>query len=266
MTTGIELFSLQGKTALITGATGYLGRAMSFALAEAGAHVLVNSRSHHRCTELVEEITSAGYSASCAVFDITSEEAVGTFFTSHQDSQLNIIINNAYLGSSGNIEGAGANSYQQSYEVSVVASHNILRYGLPSLRKAVKQAGEASVINISSMYAMVSPDQNIYESAESVNPPFYGAAKAALQQWTRYAACEFGKEGIRVNAISPGAFPSDDVQNINPTFIRRLENKVPLGRIGMANELKGPVLFLASPASSYINGANIVVDGGWTCW
>ena len=134
------------------------------------------------------------------------------------------------------------------------------------MRKAVQQNGEASVINLASMYAMVNPDQRIYVSAAEVNPPFYGAAKAALIQWTRYAACEFGAEGIRVNSISPGPFPSEAVQKNNPAFIEKLASKVPMRRIGLSDEIKGPTLFLASSASSFVNGTNIVVDGGWTCW
>jgi NAD(P)-dependent dehydrogenase (short-subunit alcohol dehydrogenase family) len=99
-----------------------------------------------------------------------------------------------------------------------------------------------------------------------VNPPFYGAAKAALLQWTRYAASEFGKEGIRVNAVSPGPFPSLAMKAANPDFIEALAAKVRMGRIGASDEIKGPMLFLASSAASFVNGANIVVDGGWTCW
>jgi len=176
------------------------------------------------------------------------------------------LINNAYVGGAGNIELCDASLYTDSYDVTVLAAHNILKAALPSLRKAVQHDGDASVINLTSMYSMVSPDQRIYESAAGVNPPFYGAAKAALLQWTRYAACEFGRECIRVNAISPGPFPADSVQKDNPGFVEKLSKKVPLGRIGQADEIKGSTLFLASSASSFVNGANIIVDGGWTCW
>ena len=137
---------------------------------------------------------------------------------------------------------------------------------LVGLRNSVKEIGDASVINIASMYGLVSPDLNIYDTVQSSNPPFYGAVKAALIQWTRYAACEFGPEGIRVNSISPGAFPSELVQKENPEFIRRLEHKIPMGRIGQAGEVCGSVVFLASMASSYVNGSNLAVDGGWTSW
>jgi NAD(P)-dependent dehydrogenase (short-subunit alcohol dehydrogenase family) len=266
MKKGVQSFDVSSKTALITGATGYLGSAMAIVLAEAGAHILVNSRSQKRSEALVQILKNAGHTAKSAVFDITDQKNMDRFFREWQDSPLHILINNAYNGGVGCIELSKAEDYTKSYDVTVLASHNLLNTALPSLRKAVRQSGDASVINIASMYAMISPDQRIYESMQGVNPPFYGAAKAALLQWTRYAACEFGVEGIRVNSISPGPFPSREVQSNEPDFIRKLANKVPLGRIGKAEEIKGPTLFLASSASSFVNGSNIVVDGGWTCW
>ena len=266
MKNGVHIFSLEGKSALITGATGHLGSAMATILAEAGAHVLVNSRSGDKAGALVNTLTDQGYSAEKAVFDVTSGDAVETFFAQRLKQPLDILINNAYIGGAGTIELSEEASYTASYDIAVVAAHRLVRNALPSMRKAVQISGEASVINICSMYAVVSPDQRVYDSASSANPPFYGAAKAALLQWTRYAACEYGKEGIRFNAISPGPFPSDAVQQENPSFIEALGQKVPMGRIGSPEELKGTTLFLASSASSFVNGANIVVDGGWTAW
>lgn len=266
MNRGAQLFDIKGRVALVTGATGHLGSAMAAVLAEAGAHVLANSRSRERCNELVAKLTAEGYSAEAAVFDVTKEGEIEHYFSSMTGRSLNILINNAYMGGGGNIELSGPDRYVDSYHVTVLAAHNLLKAALPSLRRAVRESGEASVINIASMYAMVSPDQRIYDSPSGVNPPFYGAAKAGLLQWTRYAACEFGAENIRVNAISPGPFPSLEVRRASPDFVTKLAHKVPMGRVGMAEEIKGPVLFLASAASSYVNGANIVADGGWTCW
>lgn len=260
------IFSLHGRRVLLTGATGYLGRAMAVALAEAGAQLLVNSRSHERCDALVHDLIKHGYVAEPAVFDVTDRAAVENFFARSAGGALHTLINNAYAGAAGSVEISNSEEYARSYNINVIAAHNLLVAALPMLRRAVQESGNASVINIASMYALVSPDQRIYESARAVNPPFYGAAKAALVQWTRYAACEFGRDGIRVNSISPGPFPSDTVRNTNSAFIEKLAQKVPLGRIGKAEEIKGPVVFLASPASSFVNGANIVVDGGWTCW
>lgn len=260
----LEKFSLSGRSALVTGATGHLGSAMAWALAEAGGHVLVNSRSPERCQSLTAAICDAGYSAESACFDIQDEMQVREFFAARRDEPLHCLINNANAGKGGTIQTAQSESYRQSYEMSVVAAHNLLLHALPALRRAVQVSGDASVVNIASMYGLISPDFAIYDSTAGTNPPFYGAAKAALLQWTRYAACEFGIEGIRVNAISPGPFPSDNVQKTDPAFIKRLERKVPMGRIGAAHEIQGVALLLASAASTFINGANISIDGGWT--
>jgi NAD(P)-dependent dehydrogenase (short-subunit alcohol dehydrogenase family) len=266
MNRGLEAFSLKGKTALVTGATGHLGWPIARALALAGAHVLVNSRSLARSQGLTHILIKAGCSAEPANFDVTDKTAVADFFSVRQGQPLHILINNAYLGEAGSIELSDLQAYTASYDITVVAAHNLVRVALPSLRLAVQADGDASVINLTSMYAMVSPDLRVYDSHLGANPPFYGAAKAALLQWTRYAACEFGAEGIRFNSISPGPFPSEAVQKRNPEFIQKLANKVPMARIGRAYEVTGPVLFLASAAASYVNGANLVVDGGWTSW
>lgn len=266
MNKGVEIFSLKGKTALITGATGHLGMSMAFIFAEAGSKVLVNSRTFEGSEALVKRLKAEGHSAESAVFDVTSPEEVAFFAEHLQGDPLHILVNNAYVGSAGCLQCSETEAYEASYDVTVIAAHRLLKAMLPCLRLAVQQCGDASVINLASMYALVSPDQCIYESVSAINPPFYGAAKAALLQWTRYAACEFGKEGIRINAVSPGPFPSLAVQSSNQSFIESLAAKVPLKRIGAPDEIKGPMLFLASSAASFVNGTNIVVDGGWTCW
>jgi len=266
MTHGVELFSLAGKTALVTGATGHLGREMSRALAEAGAHVLINGRSEERVGAWVAELRAQGLSAEGAVFDITDRHKVESFFHSWTGTALHVLVNNAYLGGAGSFVLSDEDSYRDSYDVVVLAAHRVVRAGLAHLRRAGASGPGASIINIASMYGMVSPDPRVYDSGADANPPFYGAAKAALLQWTRFVACELGPEGIRVNSISPGPFPSVSVQASNPAFVRRLTVKVPLGRIGLPEELKGPILFLASNASSFVTGSNLVVDGGWTSW
>jgi len=267
MKKGTQLFSVAGKNALITGATGHLGTAMAYILAEAGAHILVNSRSRENSNLLVKKLVDLGYSAESAVFDVTNQREINKFFSDKKEEVLDILINNACAGQGGNIETSSAKQYADSYGVTLIAAHNILTVALPNLRNAVEKNGGASVINIGTMYAVVSPDLRIYGSSPKLaNPPFYGAAKAALLQWTRYAACEFGAEGIRVNSITPGPFPSESVKKENPDFIDVLANKVPMRRVGRSDEIKGPILFLASSASSFVNGANVAVDGGWTSW
>lgn len=261
-----HIFSLEGKHILLTGATGHLGLAMAEGLGNLGARVFINGRSRERVVDSVTQLKAQGILAEEAIFDVNDHAKVLDWFKLYGDRPLHGIINNAYAGASGSIEYASEASYMASYDISVVAAHRVVRHALPALRRATADTGGASVVNIASMYGVVSPDQSIYPEKKMANPPFYGAAKAALIQWTRYAACEFGEEGIRVNCISPGPFPSARVQESQPEFVDRLARKVPLGRIGSAKELQGPVSFLISDASSYVNGCNLLVDGGWTCW
>jgi len=262
----MNLFNVKGKTILITGATGFLGRELALSLAREGAHIYVNSRTSSKCIELVSTIKRNGGKATVACFDVTKKNEIENFVHKNSLEIIDVIVNNSYSGSGGNIESSTEHDYIHSYNSSVVASANIFNILLPFLRKAVQINGYASVINIASMYGLVSPDQRIYDSAEETNPPFYGAAKAALIQWTKYAACEFAKEKIRINCISPGPFPSDIAQKNAPELMNRIIKKVPMERIGTPDELVGPVLFLSSTASSFISGTNLIVDGGWTCW
>ena len=258
--------NLTGKIALVTGATGYLGIEMSRALGRAGATVLVNSRSAKKAETLTEKLCSEGLKARSAVFDVRDNAALASFAEAQAGSPLHILVNNAYGGVGGTIRSSGSDEFKDAYEVVVVAAHQLLKAMLPNLKQAHTKSGDASVVNIASMYGVVSPDLRVYSSERGSNPPFYGAAKAALIQYSRYAACEFGQEGIRVNTVAPGPFPSTKVQAEQPNFVKTLAGKVPMGRIGAAHEIGGPVVFLASSDSSYVNGAVLSVDGGWTSW
>lgn len=262
----MNTFDLNGKIALVTGATGYLGREMAFGLASFGAHILINSRSKDKCDSLAREINSKGFKASAVSFDVTDHHVVKEVITNLDVEHVDILVNNSYAGGAGSVELSKSDLYRSAYDSSLVASANLFTELLPKLREAVKRNGYASVINIASMYGMVSPDQRIYDSMSVVNPPFYGAAKAAIIQWTKYAGCEFAKENIRVNCISPGPFPTLEVQEKASGLVSKITAKVPMGRVGAAKEIAGPVVFLASPASSFMVGANIPVDGGWTSW
>lgn len=262
----MESYSLVGKKVLVTGGYGYLGASMVRALVEAGAHVLINGRSGEKCQAFAEELVKEGYSAAAAPFDVSSAREVSQFFVGLDGCPLHGLINNAYAGPGGTIETIDESAYGDAYDLTVTSAHRLLRAGLPNLRGAVAETGAASVLNIASMYALVSPKLGNYDRAETSNPPSYGAAKAGLIQFTRYAACEFASDGIRVNALAPGPFPSPTVQESNPDFIQRLARAVPMQRIGIADELGGPAVFFLSQASSFVNGAVLCVDGGWTSW
>ncbi|UGA54969.1 SDR family NAD(P)-dependent oxidoreductase [Vibrio sp. VB16] len=257
------MFDLKEITVLVTGATGYLGKEMCIGLASSGANVLVNSRNEENANRTISELAELGYRAEAAVFDVTDTNSINQFFAQYKGT-LAVIINNAYAGKGGTIECSESSDFTNAYKITVESANNLFQAALPLLRASVKRVGYASVVNISSMYGCVAPDLGIYNTAEGTNPPFYGAAKAALIQWSKYGACEFGKENIRFNSISPGPFPN--IANNAEPFLNVLANKVPMKRVGSPEEIQGPVVFLASKASSYVNGCNLAVDGGWTAW
>jgi NAD(P)-dependent dehydrogenase (short-subunit alcohol dehydrogenase family) len=263
-----DKFRLDGRVCFLSGATGQLGRPMAEALASAGAHVLVNGRRKQAVEDLVSQLRGNGAQASAAYFDITDGAAVRDAIEeiSRIQGRLDVMVNNASSGRAGTFEEIDAADFEDSYRVNVVSVFRIVKAALPLLRAAAKFTGGASVVNIASMYGSVSPDPSIYGSSGANNPPSYGSAKAALIQFTKYAACHLAGERIRVNCISPGPFPTQQYLDNDPEFGGRLRSKIPLARTGDPYEMQGPLLFLASDASSYITGINLPVDGGWTAW
>ena len=261
-----DLYSLKNKVAIVTGATGYLGKSMAEGLAMAGAIVYINGRTESKVIELTEYLNSKGYEAYPAIFDVTNYKKVKEFFENFCEDTIDILLINAYNGNGGTTQTSTVEDFRNSYEVSMVASHNLLQNSLFKLQQAKKKNGDASVINIASMYGTVSPNLSIYDSELTSNPPFYGASKAALIQWTKYTACELAKYGIRVNSISPGAFPTKLVKNSSPNLYKKIIEKSPLHRVGLPEDLIGPVVFLASSSAGFVTGVNLPVDGGWTAW
>lgn len=260
------MFILKNKIILVTGATGYLGSIIAEGLAKAGAKVYINGRTEDSVNKRVNSLIKKGYKAKSAVFDITNYKQVDRFFSNFDEDVIDALIINAYNGKGGTTATSSVQDFRDSYEISMVATHNLFQNSLPYLQSAKNKNGDASVVNISSMYGMVSPDISIYGSEEGSNPPFYGASKAALIQWTKYTACEFAQKGIRINSVSPGAFPQELVRKNYPDMYKAIENKTPMKRVGLPEELIGPVVFLVSESASFVTGINLPVDGGWTAW
>ncbi len=259
-----DLFRLDGRTAFVSGAAGHLGHAMVFALSDAGAHVIVNGRDEARLKELQEVVAARGGSTECAAFDIADTQKVRHYFASRR--RLDIIVNNAISMIPQNFEQLGEDDFLDTYRSAVVAPFEIARAALPALQAAVADAGEASIVNIASMYGTVAPDTRLYTRPDQASPFHYGPAKAALLQLTRHLAAELGPDRIRVNALVPGPFPRAAVLAQDPQFGARLAARTMLGRTADADEIRGPLLFLASRAASFVTGCALAVDGGWTVW
>lgn len=255
-----SLFRLDGRTAFLSGAGGHLGRVMTRALAEAGAHVIINGRDDAKLRQFEDGLRAQGFSVSRAAFDVAETGQARTFFK-HLE-RLDILVNNAVSMQVKAFSALEPADFEQTYASAVTAAFEAARAAYPALRRATAESGEAAIVNISSMYAQVAPDAGIYASPDGQSPFHYGPAKAAQLQLTRHLAAEFGPHRIRVNALVPGPFPA----RAEGVVAEKLKSRTMLGRLGAAEEIAGPLLFLASPASSYMTGAALNIDGGWTAW
>jgi NAD(P)-dependent dehydrogenase (short-subunit alcohol dehydrogenase family) len=255
-----DLFRLDGAVAIVTGASGWLGSSMTTALAQAGAHVAAVARDERRLDDLVASLPSA-QAVSC---DVTSAEWADVVRRiADEQGRIDILVNNAHIGRGGSLRQATAADYREALDLAVVAASEGMNAARDGFAASLAAGGSPSVINVSSMYGVVSPDPALYDSEGGRNPPYYGVAKAGLLQLTRYAAAELGPSGVRVNAITPGPFPQHP-ERMDAGFVSRLADRTVLKRIGNPPDIRTAVLFLASPHSVFVTGINLAVDGGWT--
>lgn len=260
----MELLSLKGKVAIVTGAAGWLGSAMSRALAEAGARLVVTSRQTAQAEAFAATLPGDGHLGLGFVQGET--DTIPNFVNTvvERMGQIDILVNNAYGGPAAEIDTATAEDFDQAYHVGVTAYFLLARDVMLHLRE---RGASGSIINIGSMYGVVASYPDAYEGLGINSPPNYHGLKGGIVHLTRHLAAYWAKDNIRVNCLSPGPFPKmPDIDNAHPEFLARLKAKVPLGRMGNPEELKGLILLLASDAGSYITGQNILVDGGWTAW
>jgi NAD(P)-dependent dehydrogenase (short-subunit alcohol dehydrogenase family) len=258
-----ELLSLQGRVAIVTGAAGWLGSAMSRALAEAGATLVVTSRDGEQAQVFADSLPGSGHLGMA--FEQAQTETIPAFIEEvvARLGRVDVLVNNAYGGTAPDIDNATAEDFDNAFHTGVTAYFLLAREVVHHLRQR-KAAG--SIINIASMYGVVASYPSAYEDLPVNSPPNYHALKGGVVHLTRHLAAYWAGDNVRVNAISPGPFPKPQTQEEMPEFIERLSAKVPLGRMGRPEELKGLVVLLASDAGSYITGQNILVDGGWTAW
>lgn len=260
-------FSLSEKTILVTGAGGILGQQFVTAFLRQGAFVVALDKSSAAITELSEkhEITGQFRGVAGDITDRDFLESVGRWLDDNRPG-IDVLFNNAAAKSANFFEPFETFPLEDWNEVmGVNLTAAMLCCQVFGSRMVKRSVG--SIINTLSVYGVVAPDQRIYEGSEyegrAINTPaIYSASKAGLWGLTKYLAAYWGNKGIRVNALTPGGVFSGQ----NTTFVQRYSARVPLGRMAEKNELVGAAIFLASDASSYITGQNIVVDGGLTVW
>lgn len=257
-----DLFSLEGKVALITGATGHLGSEMAAALAEAGATVVASSRNIHQARAIAEALpTEFGQQHGGIEMDQLDQETIAAGFQQAVETagQIDILVNNGHAAIGADWrEVTGAEFNQQLA--------NATGYFLLARRfheHIVSRDTNGSLILLGSMYGSVGSYPDSYEGVASASPVAYHTLKGGVLQMTRHLAVYWAKDRVRVNSLSPGPFPSGKAPR---EMVARLETRSPMGRMGRPEELKGAIVFLASEASSYMTGQNLIIDGGWTAW
>lgn len=256
-------FDLSDRVAWVAGGAGLLGTAVSSALAQHGAHVIVSDLRAERCDALVESIRAAGGSAEGLPLDVGDEPAVARAADAAyaRRGRLDAAVNMTCFTTARPMESMTGDEWEKGMHVTLTGAFLFAREAVRLMRPRKR----GSIVQFSSMYGMVSPDPNMYGN-QPVNPIDYGVAKAGVLQMVRYQAVMLAKDNVRVNAIVPGPFPNPAGQGADAGFCARLCAKVPLGRVGKAEEIAGAVVFLASDASSFVTGTQIVIDGGWSAW
>lgn len=261
-----EMFDLSGQVAIVTGGAGKLGSQICDGLAEAKAHVVVASRHLDSCQQKAEELTARGTEALARPLDVTSKEAWRQVVREvmAKFGRIDILVNNAYSGRLGRLEEMTLEEFESATRTGLSS----VFLGSQAVAPEMKVSRKGVIINISSIYGIVSPDHRIYARTGMNSPCNYGAAKAGIIQLTRWLATYLAPDGIRVNCISPGGFYNRKLRELQDydRFVENYCNKTPMGRMGGETDLKGAAVFLASAASEYITGHNLVVDGGWTIW
>ncbi|MFT5443439.1 MAG: NAD(P)-dependent dehydrogenase (short-subunit alcohol dehydrogenase family) [Myxococcota bacterium] len=263
------LFDLTGRGIGLTGGSSELGCAMALGLAKAGATVVICGRTPSRLEAVVAQAKSLSLAGTVVaeLADVGKDEDIERVLdrVAREAGNVSGWINNAHPAQ------AAVSRAEPFMELSRArfeagVSSAVGSFALATQAAAARMQNGGAIVNVASIYGVVSPQPGAYANApQFASPPAYGAAKAGIIQLTRHAASSLAPRGIRVNCISPGPFPSQEIRQ-QEGFIDDLCARIPLGRVGDPNEIAGPVVFLLSQAASYVTGHNLMVDGGWTSW
>jgi len=271
-----KMFDLTGRVALVTGGAGLLGTEFCRTLAEAGAAVAIVDLNVGASEKLANDLIQAGYRVQVVPADVTRPESVHDMAAVVVSTfgRIDILVNSAALDpkfdpealaqgiSPGKFEDYPLEQWNQALAVNLTGMFLVTQ---ACVKQMLAQGKKGSIINICSTYGLGGPDQRIYIQEghpQTYKPVYYTVTKAGVLGFTRYLAAYYAGTEIRVNALTPGGvFNKHD-----ETFVRNYSAKTILGRMARKDEMNGALLFLASEASSYMTGSNLIVDGGWTAW
>ena len=273
MVTSLDLFDISDRTAIVTGGAGFLGEQFCRALAGAGAQVVVADQDVAKAKTIALSIEAREGKALAVEVDVRQMESVRAMVQKTQETfgQLDILVNSAALDPKFDPEHAGKHSNAfEDYPLD--AWNEALAVNLTGPMLCAQVAAEAMrrhengvIINVCSIYGLVGPDQRLHQREDQpaqYKPVTYTVTKAGVLGLTKYLATYYGEKGIRVNALTPGGIFNDHADD----FVKAYSARAVLGRMAEKEEMNGALLFLASDASRYMTGANLIVDGGWTAW
>ncbi len=271
-----EKFDLTGRVAVVTGGAGLLGTEFCRTLAEAGAAVVVADIDGDAARRVAQALTGSGYRAAGLALDVTRIESTRSLVaeTLSRFGRLDILVNSAALDpkfdpealakgiTPGRFEDYPLDQWEAALRVNLTGVFLVTQ---ACVQPMLERGKKGSIINICSTYGLNGPDQRIYVKdgkRVAYKPVYYTVTKAGVLGFTKYLAAYYAGTEIRVNALTPGGVFNDH----NETFVANYSAKTILGRMARRDEMNGALLFLASDASSYMTGANLIVDGGWTAW
>ena len=270
----LDKFNLKGNTVLVTGGGGLLGRQFALALAQAGANVMLADLAYEAAADQAEVIRAEGLSAEALAVDVVDPDSTRAMVeqTLARFGRLDVLINSAALDPKFDPQHQSEQAANAFETYSLEAWRKALDVNLTGMFLASQAAvqpmlaqGKGVIINICSTYGINGPDQRIYirpDGTRSYKPVYYSVTKAGVLGFTRYLAAYYAGKNIRVNALTPGGVYNQH----DEVFVKAYSAKTILGRMANLDELSAAMLFLASDASSYMTGANLIVDGGWTAW
>ena len=262
MSSGYGPFSLEGKVIVVTGGTRRYGYYMCEGLAEAGATVLLTSRDRERAEEKARALRARGLSVHGCQLRLEADDSIGEFVGAavRERGGIHVLVNSARSVPSMSAAEIDRAELDKLFTANCTGTILLTRRVVEEMKKA----GGGNIINIGSIYGIGGQDPGIYEEPEKNLSLDYSFQKGGMIAWTKQLATTLASCGIRANCLSLGGLRETAVPD--SVFYQRYCSRTPLGRLAEGEDVKGPVVFLASDASRYVTGTNLVVDGGWTAW
>ena len=260
-----NIFNLTNKVIILTGASGLLGTEYAHGLSQAGANVVLADLNFEKCKNLSLNLNKKYNVDSFPIkLDVTKTNSINMMIKKviKKFSKIDILINNAYFSEAGYTKIKFENYDLDIWKKGLNVNLSGIFLCCQQIGKIMKKQKNGNIINISSIYGIVAPDQRIYGNTKIIKSALYSVTKSGVLNFTRYLASYWRQDGIRVNTLSLGGVE----ENQNIIFKKNYSNKTMIGRMAKKDEYVGALIFLSSNASSYMTGSNLVIDGGWTAW